>query len=206
MCKIYIIILSVNIKTQTYMEPNNLNNDQIVTKVQEVIQEPILNDEAMEDEGLLSKKNLILALLLFLFILFFSILAYSAKYYFDNQNQRPATVQSIPQPTSASSSTTSSTASSATTSASSAAPKVIEPKPGVINSDGGLLIRKDDGSLKYPNPTGPVQGSFTDKEEIKIDTTKGKKEFTIGIEKLTFVYGTGTNKDGWIAEKYIVYR
>jgi cytoskeletal protein RodZ len=187
------------------MEPNNLNNDQIVTKVQEVIQEPILNDEVLEEEGLLSKKNLILALLLFLFILFFSILAYSAKYYFDNQNQRPATVQSIPQPASASTSASSST-SSATTSSSSSVPKVVEPKPGVINSDGGLLIRKDDGSLKYPNPTGPVQGSFSDKEEIKIDTTKGKKEFTIGTEKLTFVYGTGTSKEGWIAEKYIVYR
>jgi cytoskeletal protein RodZ len=189
------------------MESNYPNKDQIVDKTQQVTRESILNDETMENEGLLSKKNLILALLLFLFILFFSILAYSAKYYFDNQNQRPATVQAIPQAISSTpSSSTSTTSSSSLTASSSSSPAVIEPKPGVINSDGGLLIRKEDGSLKYPNPNGPVQGSFSDKESIKIDSTKGKKEFTIGNEKLTFVYGTGTNKDGWIAEKYIVYK
>jgi hypothetical protein len=185
------------------MEPNQQPNYQDTPEVLEVIQEPTQYEEA-SDEGLLSKRNLILALLLFLFILFFSILAYSAKYYFDNQNSRPATVQSVP--VTSSSSSASSSLSSSSASSSSAVPPVIESKPGSINSDSGLLIRKDDGSLKYPNPTGPVQGSFSDKETVKIDTTKNKKEFVINGEKLSFVYATGATKEGWIAEKFVVYR
>jgi hypothetical protein len=185
------------------MEPNQQPNYQDTPEVLEVIQEPTQYEEA-SDEGLLSKRNLILALLLFLFILFFSILAYSAKYYFDNQNSRPAIVQSVP--VTSSSSSASSSLSSSSASSSSAVPPVIESKPGSINSDSGLLIRKDDGSLKYPNPTGPVQGSFSDKETVKIDTTKNKKEFVINGEKLSFVYATGATKEGWIAEKFVVYR
>jgi cytoskeletal protein RodZ len=188
------------------MEPNQQPNYKDTPEVLEVIQEPTQYEEA-SDEGLLSKRNLILALLLFLFILFFSILAYSAKYYFDNQNSRPATVQSVPVTSSSSSSSSSSASSLASsTSSSSSVPPVVESKPGSINSDSGLLIRKDDGSLKYPNPTGPVQGSFGDKETVKIDTTKNKKEFVINGEKLSFVYATGATKEGWIAEKYVIYR
>lgn len=201
-----------NKKNKYIMEPNSDINNPKIEQLTEVIQQTNTIDNS-EDEGLLSKRNIILALLLLLFILFFSILAYSAKYYFDNQSKRPATIQSLPITNSSNQGSTSSSLPSSSTSnesnsasSTTSSSKAPEPKAGSINSDTGLLVRNDDGSIKYPNAAGARQGAFDDKDQVKIDTTKGKKEFTIGTEKLTFVYGIGTTKEGWIAEKYIVYR
>lgn len=188
------------------MEPNQNDQYQSNQDVPLVSQEPVYIDESQEDKGYFTSSKLILGLLILLSIIFFSILAYSAKYYFDNMNKRPAVIQSVPVTNSSSSTPASSSAATTTpttVSSSAAAPTT---KPGNINSDSGLLIRKDDGGLKYPNTTGAVQGSFGDKESITIDTSKGKKEFVIGGEKLSFVYATGATKDGWVAEKFIVYK